>query len=291
MNKIIRFKIILLATIFLVIVSSPAAYSSSSLKKSPGQRFFNVKHDFEETNRITGERTQIAWLEYNPDLKYMLELETGIKQVHLLKLSNQGKFSSVVERMLDIRERLEYAVDRLLLADSPYLTIELSPIERSSATGPEVDIVAYCQPEFHGGPNKTNRYYPLRLMTVTTEDAAQFAFLDQPDIYTDRSPEALAAYISAQIEAHFMLFIKIEQKYKKYEELAIDKVISGKIYREIFIRANDVVNLKGGPIIVSTINDALARIPLYQRTRLQTMSQIVPRDWKKSYRGAYFRNE
>jgi len=274
--------------ITLFVFSAPNLFAAKALEKAPGVRYFNVAYDYEKTDTITGEKTQVAWLEYKDRLNYKIELDTGIKNVRIIKLRDKGNFSTVTERLLNIRERLEYAVDRLSRDTNPRILIELSPVNRpSDSPSKSVDILIYCDPRFDG-LNTTSSYYPIRIMTITDCDALQFAFLDQPDKFTERSPEVLASYIAAQIEAQFVTFIKIAKKYETYEKLAIDNAISGKIYRELFLRANDVINLTKKELAPAIIQDSLARIPLYQRSRLQTMSQIVPRDWNKDYRGIYF---
>ena len=86
-----------------------------------------------------------------------------------------------------------------------------------------------------------------------------------------------------------MLFIKNESEYEPYSELALDGTIDGKIYREIFIRAMDVIKLAASKSFTEDgaelINDALGRVGLYQRTRLQVMSRIVPRDFDQTFKG------
>jgi hypothetical protein len=128
-------------------------------------------------------------------------------------------------------------------------------------------------------------------MTVYEEDTEHFAHLDIDDkTPAERSVERLASYFAAQIEAHFLLFLKLEPQYTPYQALALDKTIEGKIYRELYIRSKEVVDLlPEGTFDETVVRDALGRVPMYQRERVQRMSRMVPRDWEKRNRGLLFR--
>lgn len=259
------------------------ALAAEEIGSSPAARHFVVHGQAEEIDPVTQHVERTAWLEYPPG-RYELELEKGIQSVRLLRLSFPGEFERVEQRLAAIQERLEYAVDCLAMGSAPFIAI------RKTTKG--VGIYAYRSPSYTAS---TAGYYPVRIMTVFEEDARSFAFLDPWDEQTGlvgsntRTPESLAAFLAAQIEAHFLLFLKNEPSYDLYERLALNASVSGKVYRELYISANDVEKLTGRPFGAQTINDALGRIPMYQRKRLQSLSQLVPRDWDPQQRGLLFK--
>ena len=280
MNK----QICLLGLVLCCALLVPAgAFAAEEIGSSPLARYFVVRSQAEEIDPVTQHVERTAWLEYPPG-RYELELEQGIQSVRLLKLSFPGEFERVEQRLAAIRERLEYAMDGLSMGSAPYIAI------RKTTKG--VGIYAYRSPSYTAG---TPGYYPVRIMTVFEEDARSFAFLDPWDEQTGlvgsriRTPESLAAFLAAQIEAHFLLFLKNEASYDLYEKLALDASVSGKVYKELYISANDVKKLTGRPFNAQTISDGLGRILIYQRKRLQSLSELVPRDWDPQQRGLLFR--
>jgi hypothetical protein len=274
----------LLALVLLCFVGAfSSAASAEEIARPLGLRHFVVRSQVEEIDQVTQQKERTAWLEYPPG-RYELELEKGIEPVRLLRLSYRGDSEDVVRRLENICERLEYAIDCLDRGQEAYIGV------RTTSRG--VGIYAYCSPSFlPGSPG----YYPIRILTVFPEDARDFGHLDPWPEGTAgaglsvRTTESLAAFLAAQIEAHSLLFLKNETRYELYERLALDAVVSGRIYREVYISANDVSKLTGRAFSAETVNAALGRIAMYQRRRLQSLSQLVPRDWDARYRGLLFK--
>ncbi len=120
---------------------------------------------------------------------------------------------------------------------------------------------------------------PLRIMTVYPEDARTF-----PGVSENTSE--LADYIVALIEAHYMLFSKKSSNLADYENLKLDKTREGKIFKEIFIRAQEVMALREqadqNQLDGEVLKDALARIAMPQRDRLVRLAFVAPPDWIES---------
>ncbi len=114
---------------------------------------------------------------------------------------------------------------------------------------------------------------PLRIMTVYPEDARAFPGVSE-------SPRELAKYIVALIEAHYLLFQRKSSNLADYEGLQLDKTREGKIFKEIFIRAQEVMELKNlEQLDADILKDALARIAMPQRDRLVRLTFKAPPDW------------
>jgi len=111
----------------------------------------------------------------------------------------------------------------------------------------------------------------LRIMTVYKEDADRFPRISAPD--------ALADYLIAMIQAHHLLVHQKSGYIAEYDALAIDKTREGKIFKEVFIRAEEVKSLRGEQQITDGIlQDALARISIPQRIRLFNLAVRAPVD-------------
>lgn len=261
----------LLGLVLLALFAFPQMIMSAELGNIVPNRHFVVKSKFVELD-MPGQKEQRAWLEYPENrFKYILELEKGIVNLKLIELSHQGQYASVVNRMDNIREHLENAIDILLSSEKP--RISLRPIHEYKD-----QVGIYAAPAWSNYLD----FYPIRIMTVHKEDARNFAMLDDANFPAKRKPFYLASYIAAQIEAHFYLFIKNDENYDIYEEIAMDNTVEGKIYREVFIRAMDVVTIAEKDFERDIISDALQRFDLYQRSRLQERSYIVPRRWNEN---------
>jgi hypothetical protein len=90
----------------------------------------------------------------------------------------------------------------------------------------------------------------------------------------------LAEYLIAVIKAHHLLFFVQSSNIADYEQLELDQTREGKIFKELFIRADEVRTLRGEQrLSAATIKDALARVALPQRQRLVNMTVRAPRDW------------
>lgn len=114
---------------------------------------------------------------------------------------------------------------------------------------------------------------PLRIMTVYPEDARAFPGVNE-------NSRELAKYIVALIEAHYLLFQRKSSDLADYEDLQLDRTREGKILKEIFIRAQEVMELKNLEQLNSDIlKDALARIAMPQRDRLVRLAFKAPPDW------------
>lgn len=255
------------------------------LGPEPPARHFVVAAGWDDPDPLTGVKEPTAWLEYPPG-RYMIELEKeGIISVRLLKLTRAREFKSVRHRLEDIRERLEYAIDRLFREQGAHLAI-------GEAQDGGVGIFLQCDPVDLSQQGQSPRYplYPIRILTVDAEDAdgpASFAFHDPAGRKAERTPQALAAFLAAQIEAHFLLFIRLEPSYDPYEHITIDQTIRGKIYREIYLRARDVMQASGKPFSAELVRDALGRVSPQQRSRLHALGQMVPPDWRRDMRGRW----
>lgn len=111
----------------------------------------------------------------------------------------------------------------------------------------------------------------LRIMTVYQEDANRFPRINNPDV--------LADYLIGMIKAHHLLVSQKSGDIAKYEALLMDKTREGKIFKEVFIRAEEVKSLRGAQQIVNeTLQDALARISIPQRIRLFNLAVRAPVD-------------
>jgi hypothetical protein len=116
---------------------------------------------------------------------------------------------------------------------------------------------------------------PLRIMTIYPEDEKAYPWVD--------TEVELAQYIVSLIEAHYLLFWRMEMDINKYEQLRIDHTREGKIFKEIVIRALEMAKLKDmQQISGDIIRDALARIALPQRERLYLLATTAPIDWESS---------
>jgi len=120
------------------------------------------------------------------------------------------------------------------------------------------------------GPNR------LRIMTVYPQDAVAF-----PGANNDTGE--LANYIVALIEAHYMLFARKSARLADYENLKLDQTREGKIFKEIFIRAQEVLALREQQeqenLNEDVLKDALARVAMPQRERLVRLAFKAPPDW------------
>lgn len=112
----------------------------------------------------------------------------------------------------------------------------------------------------------------LRIMTAYAEDANWF-----PRIKDD--PDVLADYLIGMIMAHHLLVRQKSGEIAKYEALLMDGTRAGKIFKEVFIRAEEVKSLRGDQQIGDeTLQDALARISMPQRIRLFNLAVMAPVD-------------
>lgn len=112
----------------------------------------------------------------------------------------------------------------------------------------------------------------LRIMTVYEKDAQRF-----PRVHED--PNTLADYLIGMIQAHHLLVNQKSGEIVKYEALLMDGTREGKIFKEVFIRAEEVKSLRGDQQIVNeTLQDALARISIPQRLRLFNLAVRAPVD-------------
>jgi len=113
---------------------------------------------------------------------------------------------------------------------------------------------------------------PLRIVTIFPEDVAGFPRME--------NEQKLATYIRALVYAHYELFFKRSSHIRDYEGLRIDQTREGKIFKEIFIRAQEAAELKNLNVIDDPVlKDALARIAMPQGQRLVNMAFKAPRDW------------
>ena len=117
-----------------------------------------------------------------------------------------------------------------------------------------------------------NSFKPrLRIMTVYQEDADRFPRIDNPDV--------LADYLIGVIKAHHLLVYQKSGDIAKYEALHMDNTREGKIFKEVFIRAEEVKSLREEQLIENeTLQDAIARISIPQRIRLFNLAVRAPVD-------------
>lgn len=122
---------------------------------------------------------------------------------------------------------------------------------------------------------------PLRIMTVYPKDAELFG---QPDGILENGQtgfkpldtEELAEYLVGLIKAHHLLFSTRSNQVSDYEKLRISKTREGLIFKEIYLRAREVATGTSE----RDVKDALGRIAMDQRYRLERLADTPPRDWR-----------
>ena len=235
-----------------------------------------------ETDELTGD--VLIWGQMIVHRDFDVELEERIRSVPLFAIQYGGLHhlkgrgrGSIEARAKCISERLEVALHLLGKGGKLHKAVDdwknwrltgsfAPPYPAAPATHPAIYI---SHPELGNGP--------LRIMTVYPEDAERF-----PGVESSR--DKLCNYLMAVIEAHRLLFYSNANSIGQYEELEIDLTREGKIFKEIFIRSDEVRNLQGAETITNeTIKDSLARIAMPQRQRLVNMALRAPRDWKDRY--------
>jgi len=126
---------------------------------------------------------------------------------------------------------------------------------------------------------------PLRIVTIYKEDLDAFPRGGSPSERVPWTQSELAEYIKSLILAHHLLFEEKSAEISDYESLKMDDTRAGKIFKEIFIRAQEVMVLKQEPeLTYDILRDALARISMPQRERLVLLSFRAPRDWGETHR-------
>lgn len=112
----------------------------------------------------------------------------------------------------------------------------------------------------------------LRVMTIYPQDVSLFP--------RSGNQKDLALYIKALIETHYLLFFEKSVAIEHYENLLMDKTREGKIFKEIFIRTKEAMELKNMDTMDDKVlKDALARISMQQRQRLVNLAYLAPRDF------------
>jgi len=227
---------------------------------------------------LTGEVR--AWGQMIVHRGFEVELEEGVRSVPILAIQYEGLHhvkgagpATVEARAKCIAERLAVAWD--LLANGATLKQGVDDWRKWRLKGE-------AAPTYPAAPTVCPAIYlhhaslgenPLRIMTVYPEDAARF-----PRV---KDGIDLAEYLIAVIQAHHLLFSAKSSNIADYEQLEIDQTREGKIFKEIFIRADEVKTLRGEQKLNNaTIKDALARVALPQRQRLVNMAIRAPRDWQ-----------
>jgi len=229
-----------------------------------------------------------------------VELEDGIMNVPLFTIQYAGLHhreqsaddpNHVEARAKCIAERLEIAwhllkeggdlivaADHLVVADDDWETQRLRGRRRPAYSPAPQALPAIFVAHENLGPQ------PLRIVTVYEQDVIAFPKLKDPRVSSEDSvpwtPWELAHYIRALILAHHHLFEEKSTAIMEYESLQLDTTREGRIFKELFIRAQEVMVLKQQAELESvTLRDALARVSMPQRQRLVNLSFIGVTDW------------
>lgn len=220
-----------------------------------------------------------------------VELRTSIQNVPIFAISRdeRGRTSREIDsadlgfaeaRAKGIAERLSVAWT--LLDDSAYLDVTTDKWIRPD------DVSTWrlrepFAPQYAGTETPCPAIYlhhdsfganALRIMTIYPEDAASFGPpRDGQGMFTQ---EELAEYFVALIKAHHLLFHKKSVDLAEYAKLEICQTREGSIFKEICIRAKEAARGQS----TEDVRDALARMALSQRERLNTLAHKAPDDWR-----------
>jgi len=226
-----------------------------------------------EVNRATGEVLSYGQRIVHPD--FDVQLGDKIVKVPIFSIQYKGLHhvegtgqSRVEARTKCVAERLTAAFDILDQGGR----FEVHPDDwnkwrlKASSAPTSAPAIYVVHP-------KILKYEPLRVITIYPGDVEAYA--------NAGSQQRLAEYVVALIEAHYLLFWKKSPNIEDYEALELDKrTREGKIFKEIFLRTQDVTRLKNQPRFTDEdLRDALGRISLPQRERLVKMAFVVPVDW------------
>jgi hypothetical protein len=248
-----------------------------------------------ETDPITGE--PVRWRHMIVHRPFDVQLEEVVQNVPLFVISNAGlhhppgekDYDPVEVRAKCIAQRLEIAWN--ILNRGGHLEIG----EDRSYDMPD-DLLGYrltgpFAPEYTGKVGDAPKMQPaifvregeestpLRIVTIYPEDAKDFVSTqDVTDTgsktFTPFDQMGLAEYLKALIEAHHLLFFKMSDRIEDYSSLDVCKTREGKIFKEIYLRAREVSLERGG------VQDALERVAMDQRYRLERLARKAPMDWR-----------
>ncbi|OHB76819.1 MAG: hypothetical protein A2Z25_04045 [Planctomycetes bacterium RBG_16_55_9] len=254
-----------------------------------------------ETDPVSGEPTR--WGQMIVHRPFDIELENLVQNVPMFVIVSRGshhppaqenydeEFDLVEVRAKCIAQRLEVAWDILdkgghleIAEDSTYdmpdalLDYRLDGYFAPKYTGPIGD-----RPKMHPAifVRLDETSTPVRIMTVYPEDAKNFTSktIENADgserKFIRFEQIGLAEYFKAIIEAHHLLFFKMSDQVDDYSSLEICRTREGKIFKEIYLRATEVSTKD-----LRDVQDALERISMDQRYRLERLAVKAPIDWQ-----------
>jgi hypothetical protein len=206
-----------------------------------------------------------------------VETQEMVQQVPLFSLQYEGLHHIRKEGKGTFEPRAKCVAERLELAW--YLLDKGGKLVRDLDQWEDWRIHTENRPDYDPAPEAYPAIYlvhetlvpRLRIMTVYDKDVEGYPRIS--------SEEQLADYLIALIQAHHLLFSQKSSDIQEYETLRVDRTREGRIFKEVFIRAEEVKSLKGSLEIDSQIlRDALARISMPQRERLWNLAVRAPRD-------------
>jgi hypothetical protein len=211
-----------------------------------------------------------------------VETEETVQQVPLFSLHDEGLHHIRKEGKGTFEARAKCVAERLELAW--HLLDKGGKLVKDMDQWEDWRIHTENRPDYDPAPKAYPAIYlehetlvpRLRIMTVYDKDVEGY-----PRIFSE---EQLADYLIALIQAHHLLISQKSSDIQEYETLRMDRTREGRIFKEVFIRAEEVKSLKGSLEIDSQIlQDALARISMPQRERLWNLAVKAPVDVKSVF--------